>query len=56
LTSIVHHHQIAIFNTALSVQNFRAAMAVPTALGLDPTVANSGKPTHLIAVKNIFSY
>ncbi|KAL5551003.1 hypothetical protein UlMin_001179 [Ulmus minor] len=32
---------IAIFNTALSVQNFRAAMAVPTALGLDPTVANS---------------
>ncbi|KAK2636716.1 hypothetical protein Ddye_031508 [Dipteronia dyeriana] len=33
--------QIAIFNTALSVQNFKAAMAVPSALGLDPTVANS---------------
>ncbi|EOA15760.1 hypothetical protein CARUB_v10006897mg [Capsella rubella] len=32
---------IALFNTSLSVHNFRAAMAVPTALGLDPTVANS---------------
>lgn len=32
---------IAIFNTALSVQNFKAAMAVPATLGLDPTVANS---------------
>lgn len=32
---------IALFNTALSVQNFRAAMEVPAALGLDPTVANS---------------
>ncbi|CAL5395988.1 unnamed protein product [Camellia sinensis] len=32
---------IALFNTALSVQNFRAAMAVPAALGLDPTIANS---------------
>ncbi|KAJ8758885.1 hypothetical protein K2173_002664 [Erythroxylum novogranatense] len=32
---------IAIFNTAFSVQNFKAAMAVPTALGLNPTVANS---------------
>ncbi|KAM4109553.1 hypothetical protein ACB094_03G127300 [Castanea mollissima] len=32
---------IAIFNTALSVQNFRAAMSVPAALGLDPTIANS---------------
>ncbi|XP_010248896.1 PREDICTED: uncharacterized protein LOC104591655 isoform X3 [Nelumbo nucifera] len=31
---------IAIFNTALSVQNFKAAMSVPSALGLDPTVAN----------------
>lgn len=43
LTSIIHGHQIAIFNTALSVQNFKAAMGVPAALGLDPTVANSGK-------------
>ncbi|XWS63820.1 hypothetical protein CRYUN_Cryun06bG0134800 [Craigia yunnanensis] len=49
LLMVLHHLQylphtkrnIAIFNTALSVQNFRAAMAVPTALGLDPTVANS---------------
>ncbi|XP_048318333.1 uncharacterized protein LOC107428340 isoform X2 [Ziziphus jujuba] len=32
---------IAIFNTALSIQNFKAAMAVPATLGLDPTVANS---------------
>ncbi|KAL0421531.1 UNVERIFIED_CONTAM: putative polyketide hydroxylase [Sesamum latifolium] len=33
--------QIALFNTALSVQNFKAAMAVPAALGLDPRIANS---------------
>ncbi|KAL4573859.1 hypothetical protein LXL04_020679 [Taraxacum kok-saghyz] len=32
---------IAVFNTALSIQNFEAAMAVPAALGLDPTIANS---------------
>ncbi|KAM0962096.1 hypothetical protein ACFX13_021696 [Malus domestica] len=32
---------IAIFNTELSIQNFRAAMAVPAVLGLDPTTANS---------------
>ncbi|KAM2636479.1 hypothetical protein EV1_021105 [Malus domestica] len=32
---------IAIFNTELSFQNFRAAMAVPAVLGLDPTTANS---------------
>lgn len=32
---------IAIFNTALSVENFKAAMSVPSALGLDPTIANS---------------
>ncbi|KAM5578291.1 hypothetical protein ABKV19_008545 [Rosa sericea] len=32
---------IAIFNTTLSIQNFKAAMAVPGALGLDPTIANS---------------
>ncbi|KAM7251196.1 hypothetical protein ACFE04_023079 [Oxalis oulophora] len=32
---------IALFNTALSVQNFRAAMDVPATLGLDPTIANS---------------
>ncbi|KAK1575307.1 hypothetical protein Q3G72_004358 [Acer saccharum] len=45
-SSILHTYeierkQIAVFNTALSVQNFKAAMAVPSALGLDPTVANS---------------
>lgn len=34
--------QIALFNTDLSIQNFEAAMAVPAALGLDPTIANSG--------------
>lgn len=33
--------QIAQFNTVLSVQNFKAAMKVPAALGLDPTVANA---------------
>ncbi|KAJ4798841.1 3-(3-hydroxy-phenyl)propionate/3-hydroxycinnamic acid hydroxylase [Rhynchospora pubera] len=32
---------IAISNTNLSVENFKAAMSVPSALGLDPTVANS---------------
>ncbi|KAK3014219.1 hypothetical protein RJ639_008964 [Escallonia herrerae] len=32
---------IANFNTALSLENFRAAMAVPAALGLDPTIANT---------------
>ncbi|XP_072969694.1 uncharacterized protein [Typha angustifolia] len=32
---------IAFSNTALSVENFKAAMSVPAALGLDPTVANS---------------
>lgn len=45
-SSILHTYEterrpIAIFNTALSVQNFKAAMAVPATLGLDPTVANS---------------
>ncbi|KAK1365657.1 2,4-dichlorophenol 6-monooxygenase [Heracleum sosnowskyi] len=32
---------VAIFNTELSVKNFRAAMGVPAALGLDPVMANS---------------
>ncbi|CAN8291249.1 unnamed protein product [Cochlearia groenlandica] len=32
---------IALFNTSLSIQNFKAAMSVPSALGLDPIVANS---------------
>ncbi|KAH6797782.1 oxidoreductase family protein [Perilla frutescens var. hirtella] len=33
--------QIALHNTALSVENFKAAMAVPAALGLDPSIASS---------------
>lgn len=33
--------QVALHNTALSVQNFKAAMAVPAALGLDPSIASS---------------
>ncbi|XP_026407497.1 uncharacterized protein LOC113302769 [Papaver somniferum] len=32
---------VAVSNTALSIQNFRAAMKVPAALGIDPAVANS---------------
>ncbi|KAK9090174.1 hypothetical protein Sjap_023351 [Stephania japonica] len=32
---------IALFNTELSVQNFKAAMSVPAALGLNPNIANS---------------
>ncbi|XP_021292725.1 uncharacterized protein LOC110422978 isoform X2 [Herrania umbratica] len=43
---------IAIFNTALSIQNFRAAMAVPATLGLDPTVANS---VHQVITKGVGS-
>lgn len=39
--------QIAMFNTALSVENFKTAMAVPTALGLDPRIANLGKSQEL---------
>lgn len=37
----IERRPIAMFNTALSIQNFRAAMEVPAALGLDPKVANS---------------
>lgn len=33
--------QVAKANTALSVANFNAALAVPAALGLDPSVARS---------------
>ncbi|KAK0574509.1 hypothetical protein LWI29_024766 [Acer saccharum] len=42
---------IAISNTTLSVQNFKAAMAVPSALGLDPTVANSGDKIKFLLIK-----
>ncbi|KAL1808211.1 hypothetical protein ACET3Z_025201 [Daucus carota] len=37
----VERRPVAIFNTELSVKNFRAAMGVPAALGLDPVMANS---------------
>ncbi|KAG9446658.1 hypothetical protein H6P81_012786 [Aristolochia fimbriata] len=45
-TSIIQTYEmerkpIAHFNTELSVNNFKAAMSVPAALGLDPTVANA---------------
>ncbi|WCJ38692.1 FAD/NAD(P)-binding oxidoreductase family protein [Euphorbia peplus] len=45
-SSVIHTYEverkpIALFNTALSVQNFRAAMEVPSALGLDPSIAHS---------------
>lgn len=42
---IFDYFQIAISNTLLSVNNFKAAMSVPAALGLDPTVANTGEIT-----------
>ncbi|ERN13654.1 hypothetical protein AMTR_s00049p00109360 [Amborella trichopoda] len=32
---------IAKFNTALSVANYKAAMSIPSTLGLDPTMANT---------------
>jgi len=38
----VYYCQIALFNTRLSLENYKAAMSVPAALGLDPTVANTG--------------
>ncbi|KAL5222022.1 hypothetical protein ABZP36_026735 [Zizania latifolia] len=45
-TSIIQTYEserqpVAIFNTELSVDNFKAAMSIPATLGLDPTVANS---------------
>lgn len=47
---LLEHFQIALSNTALSIQNFRAAMAVPAALGLDPIVANSGKESQILSL------
>jgi 2-polyprenyl-6-methoxyphenol hydroxylase-like FAD-dependent oxidoreductase len=32
---------ISVFNTRLSLENYRAAMSVPATLGLNPTVANT---------------
>ncbi|KAL1289828.1 hypothetical protein AAHE18_20G086900 [Arachis hypogaea] len=37
----IERRPIAVCNTELSLKNFRAAMSVPAALGLDPTVANT---------------
>ncbi|XP_020681130.1 uncharacterized protein LOC110098599 [Dendrobium catenatum] len=44
-TSIIKSYEIerrpiAIFNTTLSVENFKSAMSIPAALGVDPTIAN----------------
>ncbi|KAG4989987.1 hypothetical protein JHK82_032298 [Glycine max] len=36
----IERKPIALFNTRLSLENYKAAMSVPAALGLDPTVAN----------------
>ncbi|ESW35727.1 hypothetical protein PHAVU_001G259800 [Phaseolus vulgaris] len=37
----IERKPIALFNTRLSLENYKAAMSVPAALGLDPTVANT---------------
>ncbi|XP_027334839.1 uncharacterized protein LOC113849265 isoform X2 [Abrus precatorius] len=37
----IERRPISSFNTRLSLENYRAAMSVPAALGLDPTVANT---------------
>ncbi|XP_061338730.1 uncharacterized protein LOC133285505 [Gastrolobium bilobum] len=37
----IERRPIAVFNTTLSLENFRAAMSVPATLGLNPTVANT---------------
>lgn len=36
----IERRPIALFNTRLSLENYKAAMSVPAVLGLDPTVAN----------------
>lgn len=41
----MYYCQIALFNTRLSLENYKAAMSVPAVLGLDPTVANRGTQT-----------
>jgi hypothetical protein len=48
--------QVAIFNTELSVENFKAAMSIPAALGLDPAVANSGATFCSSIMEVTFSY
>ncbi|KAK7312001.1 hypothetical protein RJT34_10527 [Clitoria ternatea] len=37
----IERRPISVFNTRLSLENYRAAMSVPATLGLDPTVANT---------------
>ncbi|KAG0501023.1 hypothetical protein HPP92_001095 [Vanilla planifolia] len=44
-TSIINTYEmerkpIAIFNTALSIDNFKSAMSIPAALGIDPAIAD----------------
>jgi len=39
--TLLTYVQVAKANTALSVANFNAALAVPAALGLDPSAARS---------------
>lgn len=43
---------ISVFNTRLSLENYRAAMSVPATLGLDPTVANT---VHKVIINGVGS-
>lgn len=43
---------IAVFNTRLSLENFKAAMSVPATLGLSPTIANT---VHQLVINGIGS-
>jgi hypothetical protein len=42
----------SIQNLVWTVENFKAAMSIPVALGLDPTVANSGKTSYFSMITN----
>ncbi|KAL2332682.1 hypothetical protein Fmac_013895 [Flemingia macrophylla] len=48
----IERRPIASFNTRLSLENYKAAMSVPAALGLSPTVANT---VHQIIINGIGS-
>ncbi|KAK2389322.1 2,4-dichlorophenol 6-monooxygenase [Trifolium repens] len=43
---------ISVFNTRLSLENYRAAMSVPSTLGLNPTVANT---VHKVIINGVGS-
>ncbi|GAU41297.1 hypothetical protein TSUD_325110 [Trifolium subterraneum] len=43
---------ISVFNTRLSLENYRAAMSVPATLGLNPTVANT---VHKVIINGVGS-